>query len=160
MEQVFTVLGWVTLLTLTVGIARQLSSQPTIYQFPDSFGSSYASHGWDKGLIENFYQPGEGESHTPRTGNDDPAYSVGALEEDVPSAGPVSPAGLLLPAQPASNPGNLTAKSCYANDFIAQTQKTGNYIQRTNNFKHARPDSCTSPLTEFVNSVYSPSASS
>jgi hypothetical protein len=150
MEQVFTVLGWLTLVTLTVGIARQLSSQPTIYQFPDSFGSSYASHGWDKGFLENF-QGGQSA---------DDAYTVGALEEDASSAGPVSPVGLLLPAQPATTSANLTAESCYKKDFLAQTQKTGNYIQRTNNFKHARPDSCTSPLTEFVNSVYSPSFSS
>ena len=58
--------------------------------------------------------------------------------------------------QPASSPGNLTARSCYNTDFIAQTQKTGNYKQETNNFKHGNPDSCSSPLTEFVNSIYKP----
>jgi hypothetical protein len=145
MEQVFTVLGWVTLLTLTVGIARQLSSQPTIYQFPDSFGSSFATHGWDKGL-EGFEAGSQQE---------DPVKPV---EDEAPSSGPVSPVSILLPAQAASKPGNLTAESCYTNDFLAQTQKTGNYIQRTNNFKHARPDSCTTPLTELVNSFYSPSS--
>lgn len=49
---------------------------------------------------------------------------------------------------------NLTAKSCYDKDFMAQTEKTGNFIQRTNNFRHALPDSCSAPLTEFVNSIY------
>jgi hypothetical protein len=58
--------------------------------------------------------------------------------------------------QPASSPGNLTASSCYNTDFIAQNQKTGNYRQTTNNFKHGNPDSCSSPLTEFVNSIYKP----
>lgn len=56
--------------------------------------------------------------------------------------------------QPASSPGNLTAASCYNTDFIAQTQKTGTYRQTTNNFKHGNPDSCSSPVTEFVNSIY------
>ena len=58
--------------------------------------------------------------------------------------------------QPASSPANLTAASCYNTDFIAQTQKTGNYKQETNNFKHGNPDSCSAPLTEFVNSIYKP----
>jgi len=58
--------------------------------------------------------------------------------------------------QPASCPANLTATSCYNTDFIAQNQKTGNYNQETNNFKHVKPDSCSSPLTEFVNSIYKP----
>jgi hypothetical protein len=49
---------------------------------------------------------------------------------------------------------NLTAKSCYEKDFMAQTEKTGNFIQRTNNYRHALPDSCSAPLTEFVNSIY------
>jgi hypothetical protein len=143
MEQVFTVLGWAVLLTLSLGIARQLSSQPTIYQFPDSFGSLYSSHGWDKGaMLENF---------------EDQQLEVKPTRDDTGSScpGPVSPAGLLLPDQPSSHPGNLTAESCYKNDFLAQTEKTGNYIQRTNNFRHAKPDSCTTPLTEFVNSFYS-----
>ena len=56
--------------------------------------------------------------------------------------------------QPASGPGNLSAKTCFATDFVAQNQKTGDYSQKTNNFKHGNPDSCSSPLTEFVNSIY------
>lgn len=58
--------------------------------------------------------------------------------------------------QPACSPGNLTARSCYNTDFIANNQKTGNYKQETNNFKHGNPDSCSAPLTEFVNSIYKP----
>ena len=61
---------------------------------------------------------------------------------------------VLLTLQPASGPGNLTAKTCFATDFIAQNQKAGDYTQKTNNFKHGNPDSCSSPFTEFVNSIY------
>jgi hypothetical protein len=57
--------------------------------------------------------------------------------------------------QPAAKAGNLSAKTCYAADFASHTQKTGNYLQRTNNFKHGIPDSCSSPFTELVNSFYS-----
>ena len=55
---------------------------------------------------------------------------------------------------PAAAPGMLTAKTCYEADFEAATEKTGNYIQRTNNFKHGIPDSCSSQRTEMVNSFY------
>jgi hypothetical protein len=127
MEQVFTVLGWFVLLTLTFGIARQLSSQPTIYQFPDSFGSAFASRGWDKGILENF----------------SPAQTTASYS-------------LLQDSQKIKHDGlgNLTAQTCYHADFLAQSQKTGNYIQRTNNFKHASPDSCTAPLGEFEDAMY------
>jgi hypothetical protein len=55
---------------------------------------------------------------------------------------------------PATRPGKLTAKTCFEADFQAATEKTGNYIQRTNNFKHGIPDSCSSQRTEMVNSFY------
>ena len=60
----------------------------------------------------------------------------------------------LLEAAPAEKAGGLTAESCYDKDFLAHTQKTGDYTQKTNNFLHAAPDSCSSPRTEFVNSFY------
>jgi|694.fasta_scaffold25156_7 hypothetical protein len=59
---------------------------------------------------------------------------------------------------PAAAPGMLTAKTCYEADFEAATEKTGNYIQRTNNFKHGIPDSCSSQRTEMVNSFYVPAS--
>jgi hypothetical protein len=61
---------------------------------------------------------------------------------------------LLLTLQPATGPGNLSAKTCFATDIVAQNQKEGDYSQKTNNFKHGNPDSCSSPRTEFVNSIY------
>ena len=54
---------------------------------------------------------------------------------------------------PAHNE-TLTAKTCYENDFMSHTQVGGDYTQRTNNFKHAKPDNCSAPLTEFVNKFY------
>ncbi len=54
---------------------------------------------------------------------------------------------------PAKNK-TLTAKSCYESDFMSHTQMSGDYTQRTNNFKHANPDNCSAPLTEFVNKFY------
>ena len=61
---------------------------------------------------------------------------------------------LNIPVKPDSKLGNLTAKACYETDFIAQNQRTGNFEQVTNNFKHKGPDSCSAPLTEMVNTIY------
>jgi hypothetical protein len=54
---------------------------------------------------------------------------------------------------PAKNE-TLTAKTCYESDFMSHTQVSGDYTQRTNNFKHSKPDNCSAPLTEFVNKFY------
>ena len=57
-----------------------------------------------------------------------------------------------LKEDPANN-ATLTAKTCYEGDFMSHTQVGGDYTQRTNNFKHAKPDNCSAPL-EFVNKFY------
>ncbi len=57
------------------------------------------------------------------------------------------------PVQMQESPVTLTAKSCYEADFMSHTQLGGDYTQRTNNFKHAKPDNCSAPL-EFVNKFY------
>jgi len=62
--------------------------------------------------------------------------------------------GSVMPVNTVSKTGELTAQSCFATDFLAQNQKTGNFSQTTNNFKHKGPDSCSSPKTEFVNTIY------
>ena len=70
---------------------------------------------------------------------------------------PRDPYALLIDSMPVkakSQASNLTAKDCYETDYIAQNQRTGNYEQLTNNFKHKGPDSCSAPLTEMVNTIY------
>ena len=59
-----------------------------------------------------------------------------------------------IPVNTVSKTSDLTAQGCYATDFLAQHQKIGNFSQTTNNFKHKGPDSCSSPITEFVNTIY------
>jgi hypothetical protein len=43
----------------------------------------------------------------------------------------------------------LTAQACYEKDFMAQSSKTGNFIQRTNNFRHDKPDNCSGALVRL-----------
>ena len=127
MEKVYTLLGWFARITLIFAIAVQLSQSAYIYRFPDAWGKQFA-HG----------QAGREGFANPATGADaDAPYSLLA---DV------------LPEKKTS--GTLTAQTCYQTDFLAQTDKTGNYIQRTNNFRHGTPDNCSAPLTELVDSFY------
>ena len=121
MEQMYTVLGWVVLITLALGIARQLSETNYIYQFPDSWGKQYARYGQAgrQGLLESFANPA-------------PADASYKLLSDV------------LPEK--KRDGTLTAQTCYQSDFLEQTNKVGNYIQRTNNFHHGAPDNCSACL--------------
>lgn len=59
-----------------------------------------------------------------------------------------------MPVKSESKAGNLTTKTCYEIDFLAQNQRTGNFEQVTNNFKHKDPESCSAPLTTMVNTIY------
>jgi hypothetical protein len=48
----------------------------------------------------------------------------------------------------------VNSRSCFASDFNRLQEKTGNYRQITNNFKHAYPDSCSAPFQELAMSFY------
>lgn len=116
----YTILGWLVLLTLIFAIAVQLSQQGYIYLLPDA---------WAKPFVREGFETNPAQANAP--------YKLLA---DV------------LPEKKTD--GTLTAQTCYQSDFLAQTEKVGNYIQRTNNFRHGTPDNCSAPLTEMVNSFY------
>ena len=48
----------------------------------------------------------------------------------------------------------VNSRSCYAVDFERLPQKTGNFRQFTNNYKHGYPDSCSAPFQELTLSFY------
>lgn len=151
MEKAIKYLGWLVLVTLAIAIARQLSEQRTIYFLPDSFGTFFSNYGWDRGTppwgSEGFVSQDGVKGRVDKTGDVIPADA--SLEN------PRQPYALLNGVLPEkTDKGNLTAKTCYEKDFIQQSNKVGNYIQRTNNFRHAAPDSCSAPLTELVSSFY------
>lgn len=64
----------------------------------------------------------------------------------------------VLPLKNKQQAGSLNSQTCYEGDFQTRLEKTGNYIQRTNNYIHKDPESCSSPLQEFVTSYYEVSA--
>lgn len=60
----------------------------------------------------------------------------------------------VLQDAPRDTVGCLTAGCCNETDFEARTNLTGNYIQRTNNYKREYPDNCTGPLHDFTMAFY------
>jgi hypothetical protein len=69
---------------------------------------------------------------------------------------PRKPYNLLdnLPAAPRGSISCLNAACCAETDFEWRTMLTGNYLQRTNNYKREFPDSCSAPLTELNLAFY------
>jgi hypothetical protein len=51
---------------------------------------------------------------------------------------------------------NMTSERCFRRDMAEPLMVTGNYLQRTNNYKHSYPDSCSAPNHEFVGTFYRP----
>ena len=52
--------------------------------------------------------------------------------------------------------GTLTQQACYEQDGHRVPEKLGDYSQRTNNYVHTYPDSCSAPYKELVGSFYTP----
>lgn len=59
-------------------------------------------------------------------------------------------------AEAVSNWSNMTSERCYRRDLGEGLKKTRNYLQRTNNYQHTYPDSCSAPNHEFVGTFYRP----
>ena len=60
----------------------------------------------------------------------------------------------VLPLKNVQTSGNLNSQTCYEGDFQKRLERTRNYIQRTNNYKHEDAESCSSPFQEFVTAYY------
>ena len=59
-----------------------------------------------------------------------------------------------LPIHETQTSGQLNSQSCYDSSFTTRLERTGNFLQRTNNYRHKDPESCSSPNQEFVNAYY------
>jgi len=58
--------------------------------------------------------------------------------------------------RPYNVTGVLTQQQCYEQDGHIIPEKVGDYTQRTNNYIHTYPDSCSAPFKEMVGSFYAP----
>lgn len=52
--------------------------------------------------------------------------------------------------------GKLTSERCFRSDMGESLKKTRNYLQRTNNYQHSHPDSCSAPKHELIGTFYRP----
>lgn len=145
LNTLYTILLWIVLGTLAIGIARQLSEKRGIYLLPDSWGRYFSRYGQEGFQSQDMKPEVEGIPSPTRP-----------LEAGEPAdADKASSYSILADVMPMKETkGDLTAATCFASDFLAQSDKVGNYIQRTNNIRQARPDSCSAPRTELVNSFY------
>ena len=94
--------------------------------------------------------------------NPDKVDPVGAdtrtfLNPDVKKEGP---AHLLNPTIESTRPynefGTLTQQQCYEQDGNRLADLLSDYNQRTNNYKHTYPDSCSAPFKELNGACYAP----
>lgn len=146
-DKILTVLGWFVMITLMGAIARQLSEQKQINLTPSIYGASWNRLGSSHRLLERFTNGSE-----PDSDQFNPVVEQPFAMRPAESKAPYTLLNDVLARKESA--GTLTAKTCYQKDFLAQTDKTGNFIQRTNNYRHGAPDNCTAPLTEFVDSFY------
>jgi len=58
--------------------------------------------------------------------------------------------------RPYNVTGTLTQQKCYEQDGNRMPEKLQDYSQRTNNYMHTYPDSCSAPFKELVGSFYAP----
>jgi hypothetical protein len=58
--------------------------------------------------------------------------------------------------RPYNEVGTLTQQKCYEQDGNRLPEKLQDYSQRTNNYVHTYPDSCSAPFKELVGSFYAP----
>ena len=55
-----------------------------------------------------------------------------------------------------ANWGALTSEKCFRADIGEALKPTRNFLQRTNNYQRAHPDSCSAPNHEFIGTFYTP----
>jgi len=58
--------------------------------------------------------------------------------------------------QARANWGRMTSETCYRSDKSEVLNKTRNFFQRTNNYIHTHPDSCSAPNHELIGTFYKP----
>jgi hypothetical protein len=70
----------------------------------------------------------------------------------------VASAGLPAMSEPEAlaNWGKMSSERCFRKDIGESLKKTRNYLQRTNNYQHIHPDSCSAPNHEFIGTFYKP----
>ena len=149
-QRLFSILGWLALVTLVLAVYNQVNQlgytffRPRLYLLNDAWGQRYARYGQEG--FENATTEQDNKQ------KEDVMGVIGDAGEAAPASASYLLAADVFHATPSA--AGLTAKTCFKTDYEANTNLVGNYIQQTNNYPHRRPDSCSAPRTEMVNSFY------
>jgi hypothetical protein len=149
-HKVITFLMLFVLITLMLAIARQLSELNIVLQFPSSLNYIFPNL-TKEGFEDLMASPGAAPEDSIK-GRMDDTNGNPADPDLVDVRKPYSLLSDVLKTKQTA--GTLTAKTCFDRDFKAHTERTGNFIQRTNNYQHAAPDNCSTAYTELVDSYY------
>lgn len=119
-------------------------------------GGSEAIGGRTDGPAASTLSPAELEGFTDVQGKNEVTSDSGPAPA---ALNPQTPYHLLtgvLKNAPVDNQDNsrLNSCACYGIDYENRMQRTGNFVQLTNNYKRANPDSCSAPFHELVNNFY------
>lgn len=60
------------------------------------------------------------------------------------------------PEEAEANWARMTSEKCYRIDAAEPLTETRNFLQRTNNYTHSHPDSCSAPYHEMIGTFYRP----
>jgi hypothetical protein len=119
----------------------------------------YSGYLKDK-VRETFENPPHAAFYAKTTpgGNETHSTMAPAGFQDPSSEKLVASAALPAMSEPEAlaNWGNMTSERCFRADIGESLKKTRNYLQRTNNYIHIHPDSCSAPNHEFIGTFYKP----
>lgn len=119
-------------------------------------GGSEAIGGRTDGPAASMLNPADLEGFTDVQGKNEVTPDSGPADASLNIRTPYHLLAGVLKNAPIDNQDNsrLNSCACYGIDFENRIQKTGNFVQRTNNYQRANPDSCTAPFHELVNNFY------
>jgi hypothetical protein len=132
-------------IALTGMYAVAMRNASSWYAIRLPFGVGVNGWGWASEAFADYF--GEGGA----------SKSPDGVSPEIAEFASVSGQGLLagvLPVEAGLTP--YTAERVAEIDQTRQMELGGQYVQRTNNYRHRYPDNWTAPLSEFVGSVYRP----
>jgi hypothetical protein len=154
------ILSWIVIGTLMLVIATSLSERNlpmSAYEWPDRKKEGFESKGEGESSMV-YYRDQPQMDHLGSYLEWEKASDKGLTGQDPLLHDRTKPYVLLddtLSVKKGQVPNTKeSSNTCYQSDFRANTTKVGNYVQRTNNYKHDVPDSCSAPIHELVGNFY------
>jgi len=113
----------------------------------------YITYNYYKFHTEGFYSAGTTELPHP-VAYDDGRQTAGIAMSEISEK--LLSSNIMNIADSLTNFGKLTSQKCFKSDKGETLKLTRNYLQRTNNYIHSHPDSCSAPNHELIGTFYTP----